>query len=150
MRYAVGCDHAGFVLKEPLVAELKAAGHEVLDMGTNGPESVDFPVFAGRVAEAIGRGEADMGLLICGTGLGMAITANRYPGIRAVSLSDVFSARMARRHNDANVLCLGARVLGVGAAIEVLRAWLEEEFEGGRHARRLEMMPGGYKGGKTN
>ena len=147
MRYAVGCDHAGFVLKDPLVAELVSQGHEVVDMGTDSSAPVDYPVYAAKVAEALLHGEANMGLLICGTGLGMALAANRFPGIRAVAVSDCYSARVARRHNDANVLCLGGRVLGTGAALEILRAWLQEEFEGGRHQARLEMMRGGYKGG---
>ena len=146
MRYGFGCDHAGFDLKEPLIAELTAAGHEVVDMGTDGTERVDFPVFADRVAGGVSTGELDMGVLVCGTGLGMALAAGKHPDVRAVSLSESFSARMARRHNDANVLCLGARVLGAGAAVEVLRAWLQEDFEGGRYAERLQMIRGGYKG----
>lgn len=148
MRYGFGCDHAGFVLKEPLIAELAAQGHEVVDYGTSSTESVDYPVFAAKVGEAVSAGEVDMGVLVCGTGLGMALAASRFPGVRAVSLSESFSARMARRHNDANILCLGGRVLGAGAAVEVLQAWLSEEFEGGRHAGRLEIMLGGYKGGQ--
>ena len=140
MRYAVGCDHAGFPLKEPLVAELEAQGHDVLDLGTSGFAAVDYPVLAFKVAQTIVSGRADMGLLICGTGLGMAITANKVEGIRAVSVSDAFSARMARAHNDANVLCVGARVVGPGMAVDILRAWLGTEFEGGRHQRRVEMI----------
>ena len=146
MRYGFGCDHAGFELKAALSKELVAAGHEVVDMGTDSAESTDFTLYANRVAQAVSSGELDMAVLVCGTGLGMAVAASRYPNIRAVSLSDCFSARMARRHNDANILCLGARVLGAGAAVEVLRAWLSEGFEGGRHVQRLEMMRGGYKG----
>lgn len=148
MRYGFGCDHAGLVLKEPLVAELEAQGHEVIDMGTYGPERVDFPVYADKVAQAVSAGDLDMGLLVCGTGLGMALAASQHPGVRAVSLSESFSARMARRHNDANILCLGSRVLGAGAAVEVLRAWLGEGFEGGKYAERLQMMRGGYEGGR--
>jgi ribose 5-phosphate isomerase B len=140
MRYAVGCDHAGFPLKEPLVAELELQGHEVLDVGTSGFASVDYPVFALKVAHAIVGGRAEMGLLVCGTGLGMAMTANKVEGIRAVPVSDAFSARMARAHNDANVICLGARVVGPGMAVDILRAWLETGFEGGRHQRRVEMV----------
>ena len=146
MRYGFGCDHAGFELKEPLVAELVAAGHEVVDMGTYDTGRVDFPVFADKVAQAVSAGEVDMGVLVCGTGLGMALAAGKYPDVRAVALSESFSARMARRHNDANVLCLGARVLGSGAAVEILRAWLQEDFLGGKYAERLEMIRGGYKG----
>lgn len=146
MRYGFGCDHAGFDFKAVLVAELVAAGHGVVDMGTDSTDRTDFTLHANKVAQAVSEGELDMGVLVCGTGLGMAVAASRYPSIRAVSLSDCFSARMARRHTDANVLCLGARVLGAGAAVEVLRAWLAEGFEGGRYAQRLEMMRGGYKG----
>ena len=148
MRYGFGCDHAGFVLKGPLIAELLAQGHEVVDMGTNDSDSVDFPVYAGKVAQALVDGDVDLGVLVCGTGLGMALAACRFPGVRPVSVSESFSARMARRHNDANILCLGARVLGTGAAIEVLQAWLAEDFEGGKYAKRLEMMRGGYEKGQ--
>lgn len=140
MRYAVGCDHAGLPLKAPLVTELEARGHSVHDMGTHGPESVDYPLFAARVACAVRDGSADMGLLLCGTGLGMAVAANRFERVRAVTVSEPFSARMARAHNDANVLCMGARVVGAGAAVEILRVWLEQDFEGGRHQRRVDMM----------
>lgn len=146
MRYGFGCDHSGFDLKAVLIAELIAADHEVVDLGADSTERTDFTLYANKVAQAVGDGELDMGVLVCGTGLGMAVAAGRYPGIRAVSLSDCFSARMARRHTDANILCLGARVLGAGAAVEVLRAWLAEEFAGGRYAQRLEMMRGGYRG----
>ncbi|HZK48382.1 MAG TPA: ribose 5-phosphate isomerase B [Thermoleophilia bacterium] len=140
MRYAVGCDHAGLPLKAPLVAELERQGHEITDFGTDGPESVDYPLFAARVARAVRDGDADRGLLLCGTGLGMAMTANRFRGVRAASVSESFSARMARAHNDANVLCMGGRVVGPGAAIEILRTWLEQGFEGGRHQRRVDMV----------
>jgi ribose 5-phosphate isomerase B len=146
MRYGFGCDHAGFALKEVLIEELKAAGHQVVDMGTDSAERVDFPVFANKVAEGISQGTLDMGVLICGTGLGMAVAASRHPGVRAVSLGDSYSARMAREHLDANVLCMGARVVGAGAAVEALRAWLAADFLGGRYGERLEMMRGGYKG----
>ncbi len=140
MRYAVGCDHAGLALKAPLVAELERHGHEVIDFGTDSLESVDYPRFAALVAGAVSGGEADMGLLLCGTGVGMAMAANRTPGVRAASVSEPFSARMARAHNDANVLCMGARVVGLGVAVEILQAWLLQEFEGGRHRHRVAMM----------
>lgn len=146
MRYGFGCDHAGIELKRPLIAELIAAGHEVVDMGTYDAERVDFPVYADKVAQGVSSGELDMGVLVCGTGLGMALAANRHPDVRAVPVSESFSARMSRRHNDANILCLGARVLGSGTAVEILRAWLAEDFEGGKYAERLSMMRGGYKG----
>lgn len=140
MRYAVACDHAGLPLKPVLVAELQAQRHVVQDYGTDSAEPVDYPLYAAKVARAVEEGRADMGLLICGTGTGMALAANKAAAIRAVSVSDCFSARMAREHNDANILCLGARVLGPGAAVEVLRAWLAADFQGGRHARRVEMI----------
>jgi ribose 5-phosphate isomerase B len=147
MRVGFGCDHAGFELKAVLINELVAAGHEVVDMGTDSAVRTDFTVYANKVAEAVSAGELDWGVLVCGTGLGMVVAASRFPGIRAVSLSDCFSARMSRRHTDANILCLGARVVGAGLAVELLRAWMAEEFAGGRYAERLEMMRGGYKGG---
>lgn len=142
MRYAFGCDHAGYPLKEALIEELLRQGHEVLDMGTDGPESVDYPSFAAKVARAIQAGEADLGLLVCGTGLGMGISANKFAGIRAAIVSEAYSARMARRHTDCNVLCMGARVLGPGAAVDVLQAWCQEGYEGGRHQRRVDMIAG--------
>ncbi|GAB4247877.1 MAG: ribose 5-phosphate isomerase B [Thermoleophilia bacterium] len=150
MRYAVGSDHAGLALKERLVGELRRAGHEVFDQGTRHTESVDYPVYAARVAGAVSSGRADAGLLVCGTGLGMAIAANRFAGVRAVTVGDVVSAEMARRHNDANVLCLGARVIGPETASAILRAWLGASFEGGRHERRVSMLadPASVAGGE--
>jgi ribose 5-phosphate isomerase B len=146
MRYGFGCDHAGFDLKEVLTKELAAAGHEVVDMGTNSRERTDLTIYANRVAQGVSDGTLDGGVLVCGTGLGMAIAANKYPEVRAVSLSDCYSARMSRCHNDSNILCLGARVVGQGLAVDLLRTWLSAGFEGGRYAKRLEMMRGGYKG----
>ena len=147
MRYGFGCDHAGFELKAVLTEELIAAGHEVVDMGTDSAERTDFPDYANKVAQAVSEGRVDRGVLVCGTGAGMAMAANKHPGVRAAALSDCFSARMVRRHNDANVLCLGARVVGAGLAVALLRIWMSEDFEGGRYAERLEMMLGGYRGG---
>ncbi|MBN1321548.1 MAG: ribose 5-phosphate isomerase B [Thermoleophilia bacterium] len=146
MRYGFGCDHAGFELKALLIEELTAAGHEVVDMGTDSGKRTDFPIYANRVAEALSDGRLDRGVLVCGTGLGMALAAGKYPDVRAVTVGDCYSARMSRRHNDANILCLGARVIGAGLAVEILRAWMDEDFEGGHYAERLEMMKGGYKG----
>ncbi len=140
MRIAIGADHAGYALKEVLIAHLREQGVEVVDFGTHGTDSVDYPDYAQAVAEAVARGEADYGVLICGTGIGMAITANKVPGIRAAAVSDVYSAKMSRAHNDANILCLGGRVVGPGLAIEILEAWLHTPFEGGRHVRRLEKI----------
>jgi ribose 5-phosphate isomerase B len=146
MRYGFGCDHAGFVLKEVLIKELTAAGHEVVDMGTNSAERTDFTIYAAKVAQGVSEGTLDMGVLVCGTGLGMALAAGRYPEIRAVSVTDCFSAKMAREHNDANILCLGGRVVGPGLAAQLLRTWLASDFLGGKYAERLQMMRGGYKG----
>ncbi len=146
MRYGFGCDHGGFVLKEVLIKELVAAGHEVVDMGTDSPERTDFAIYANKVAQGVSEGSLDAGVLVCGTGLGMELAANKFPEVRAVSLSDCYSARMARRHNDANILCMGGRVVGPGLAVELLRAWLASDFDGGKYAERLQMMRGGYKG----
>ncbi|WP_376791390.1 ribose 5-phosphate isomerase B [Thermoflexus sp.] len=140
MRIAIGADHAGYALKETLAAYLRERGIEVIDFGTHGPDSVDYPDYARPVAEVVARGEADFGVLICGTGIGMSITANKVPGIRAAAVSDVYSARMSRAHNNANILCLGGRVVGPGLAIEILETWLRTPFEGGRHQRRLEKI----------
>lgn len=136
-RIVVGADHAGLSLKGPLVAHLEAKGWDVDDVGTHGPESVDYPDFAHAVAAKVATDGALLGLLVCGSGVGMSISANRHASVRAVVCSEAYSARMARLHNDANVLCLGARVVGVGVGVEVLDAFLDTAFEGGRHARRV-------------
>jgi ribose 5-phosphate isomerase B len=127
-------------------------GHEVVDFGTRSPESCHYPEFAAAVAQAVASGEADSGLLTCGTGLGMAIAANKVPGVRAVTVSDAFSAEMARRHNDANIICMGARLLEPQQARAVLRAWLDAGFEGGRHQLRVDMIDriGELKGRATH
>lgn len=130
-------DHAGFELKSLMAEELRALGHEVLDLGTDGPGSVDYPDFAAALAEAITAGRADRGVLVCGTGIGIAMAANKYPGIRAAVCHDETSTRLAREHNDANVLALGERLIGSEVAKACLRTFLETEFEGGRHARRV-------------
>ncbi|MCX8032052.1 MAG: ribose 5-phosphate isomerase B [Thermoleophilia bacterium] len=149
MRYAFGCDHAGYALRDVLLEELRAAGHEVLDMGTDQPLPTDYPDYANKVAQAVSSGQVDRGVLVCGTGVGMAMAANKHPGVRAAAAYDCFTARMSRRHNDANVLCLGARVVGPGLAVEILRTWMSEEFEGGRHVARLAKILGGYANGTT-
>lgn len=140
MRIVVGSDHAGLVLKDHLAARLRAQGHEVDDLGTNTSASVDYPDLAVAVARAIAGARAECGLLVCGTGQGMAMTANRIPGIRAAVCSETFSARASRAHNDANVLCIGQRVVGAGLAEDIVDAFLGTDFEGGRHAGRLEKM----------
>jgi ribose 5-phosphate isomerase B len=140
VRLAVGADHAGYELKGALVAELAKLGFEIQDLGTDSLESCDYPDYAHAVSDAIEEGRADLGILVCGTGVGMSIAANRHAGVRAVVCSEPFSARMSRRHNDANVLCLGARVVGLGTALDILDAFLHTPFEGGRHERRVSKM----------
>lgn len=140
MKIAIASDHAGFHLKTELLGTLREMGVEFDDLGTFDDKSVDYPDYGKKVAEGVAQGHYERGVLICGTGLGMAITANKVRGIRAITAHDVFSAKMSRMHNDANVLTMGERVVGVGLAAEVLRAWLETEFEGGRHQRRVDKM----------
>ncbi|MEZ4598153.1 MAG: ribose 5-phosphate isomerase B [Chloroflexota bacterium] len=142
MKIAVGADHAGFELKGSLRAMLEAAGHEVVDCGTSSAESVDYPDFAAAVATRVAAGEAERGLLVCGTGVGMAIGANRHRGVRAVAAVDLFTVRLARAHNDANLLALGARIVAPPLAQALLEAFLETPFEGGRHARRVAKLDG--------
>ncbi|NOX44618.1 MAG: ribose 5-phosphate isomerase B [Caldiserica bacterium] len=145
MKIAIGADHAGYHLKEALREGILAA-YEVLDFGTHSPERTDYPRYAFAVGEAVAEGKADLGILICGTGIGMSMAASRVPGIRAALCTNVYMARMARAHNDANVLCLGGRVIGVGLAEEIVRTFLTTAFEGGRHARRLELLDRGPQG----
>ncbi len=140
MKIAFGCDHGGFGLKAEIVALLESLGHEIVDQGVDSLESVDYPHFARKVCDRVLDGRCQRGILVCGTGIGMSMAANRLEGIRAALCHEIFTARMSREHNDANVLCLGARVVGPGLAIELVRAWLETEFAGGRHQRRIEMF----------
>jgi ribose 5-phosphate isomerase B len=137
MTIAIAADHAGYDLKNELVAELGKLGHSVLDFGPTDKSSVDYPDFAVKVGEAINAQQAQLGLLVCGTGTGMAIAANKIRGIRAAVCRTEYEARMARQHNEANVLCLGQRVTGPGLALEILHAFLNASFEGGRHAARM-------------
>jgi ribose 5-phosphate isomerase B len=137
MKIAVGSDHRGFEVKRRVVALLQQLGHEVDDVGTNGKESVDYPDFAFQVATAISDGRAERGILICGSGIGMCIAANKVKGVRAAPCHDSITAEMSRRHNDANVLCLSADLLGEELIDRMVRIWLETPFEGGRHARRV-------------
>lgn len=145
MKIAIGSDHAGLELKRILVAQ-GLAGHEVVDVGTHSPKSTDYPIYAFRVAGMVASGEADLGVLICGTGIGMSMAASRVKGVRAALCTTEYMARMARAHNDANVLCLGGRVLGPDQALSILQAFLAAEFEGGRHARRVRMVEEGSDG----
>lgn len=142
MKIAIGNDHAANEMKANLVKFLEGRGIEVLDMGTNGPESVDYPDYGSKVCSAVTSGKADRGILLCGTGIGMSIVANKFHGIRAALCSEEFSARMSRMHNDANVLVMGARVIGLSLADSITGAWLETEFEGGRHMIRLDKIKG--------
>jgi ribose 5-phosphate isomerase B len=137
---AIGSDHAGVALKATLRAALEAAGHPVLDLGTDGPESVDYPDFADAVGASVLAGRAAFGLLVCGTGIGISIAANRHPGIRCALVHDVTGARLAREHNDANVLALGARMIGPEVALDAARTFLATEFAGGRHERRIRKL----------
>ena len=141
MRIAVGADHAGFPLKALAVAELQQLGHEVLDLGTDSDEPVDYPDFAQAVAEAVMRGKAERGLLLCGSGVGASVAANKVPGVRAAVCHDTFSARQGVEDDDMNVLCLGARVIGPQLALEVIRTWNGAVFSGAeRHTRRLNKV----------
>lgn len=137
---AIAADHAAVALKAELVAELGRLGHEALDLGPFDATSVDYPDYATKVTDAITGGKASLGVLLCGTGLGMAITANKVHGIRAALCRTEYEARLSRQHNDANVLCLGARVTGGGLAAEIVKAFLAASFEGGRHAARVEKI----------
>jgi len=140
MKVVLGCDHGGVEMKDIIAEELKKLDVEVVDFGTKDESSVDYPEFAAKVAKAISSGEADRGIAVCGTGIGMSIVANKYPGVRAALCHDGFTTRMSRLHNDSNVLVLGGRVTGREVALEMLRIWMATPFEGGRHKRRLDMI----------
>lgn len=137
MKIAIGSDHGGYNLKEAIKNHLEEKGIEYRDCGANGTESVDYPEFGMKVAEAVKSGECNYGIVCCGTGIGISISANKVPGIRCAVVSDTFSAEMSKAHNNANVLALGERVIGVGLALKIVDVWLEKEFEGGRHERRV-------------
>lgn len=140
MRLIVGSDHAGFALKEQMKAYLQQKGNDVIDVGTTGESSVDYPDYAGQVGRAVAAGDADFGLLVCGTGLGMAIAANKVPGVRAVQLMDTEMAKMARMHNDANVVTLAGRYTEPAKAEAILDTFLSTPFEGGRHQMRVDKI----------
>jgi len=140
MRIAIGSDHAGFRLKEKIKEFVLSKGYEVLDFGTNSTHSTHYPIFAKEVAKAVQEKKADYGILICGSGIGMSIAANKFPGIRAALCLNEYMARMSRMHNDANVLCLGDRVLGDELALSIVEAWLSASFEGGRHEERIKLI----------
>jgi RpiB/LacA/LacB family sugar-phosphate isomerase len=140
MKIAVGSDHAGFELKEYVKAILLERQETVTDVGTNGTESVDYADFGLKVAELVSQGEAEKGILVCGTGIGMSIVANKVKGVRASLIFDLYTAIQSRRHLDANILVLGGRVTGKGLAEEIVRAWLDTPFEGGRHQKRIDKI----------
>ncbi len=140
MKIAIGCDHAGFGLKEEIVNLLNALEIEVVDCGTNGTGSVDYPDFGKKVSQLVSSGEIEKGILICGTGLGMSMVANKFPNVRASLCNDLFTARMSRLHNDANILVMGGRVIGKDLAAEIVRTWFSTPFEGERHMRRLHKI----------
>ncbi len=140
MRIGIACDHGGFGLKEEVKTALKSAGIDPVDFGSFDEASVDYPDFGIQVAEKVSNGELDRGILICGTGIGMSIVANRFSGVRAALANELYSARCSREHNDANVLVLGGRVVGAGLAREIVRVWLETPFAAGRHQKRLDKI----------
>ena len=140
MQIGVACDHGGFELKEELKAFLKSLGAEPIDMGTFNEESVDYPDFGVLVAEKVSRGELKKGILICGTGIGMSMVANKFPRIRAAVANDLYSSRCSREHNDANILIMGGRIVGKALAKEIVKVWLETPFAEGRHKKRLEKI----------
>ena len=140
MKIAIGSDHGGFELKGLIVDYLQQEGHEVMDCGCDSLESVDYPDFAEKVCFEVRSGVCEAGILICGTGIGMSIAANRYKDIRAALCHEAFTSRMSREHNNANILCLGARVIGSEVALDIVRVWVNTEFAGGRHQKRLDKL----------
>ncbi|HJB78820.1 MAG TPA: ribose 5-phosphate isomerase B [Candidatus Nosocomiicoccus stercorigallinarum] len=142
MKVIVASDHGGYNLKTAIVSHLKEKGIDVKDGGPNSTESVDYPDYAKPVATAVQNGEYDRGILVCGTGIGMNIAANKYKGIRAALVHDTFSAHATREHNNSNILNMGERVIGTGLALDIVDIWLNTEFEGGRHERRIEKIEG--------
>lgn len=140
MRIALGSDHGGYELKEAIRTHLESQGIEVSDLGTHSTDSVDYPKYGFVVGQAIMEGKADLGIVVCGTGLGISMAANKVPGIRAAVCTETFSARMAREHNNANVLALGGRVTGVGLALDIVDIFIKTDFAGGRHARRVDLI----------
>lgn len=139
-KLVLGSDHAGFSLKEKIKDTLTERGYDILDVGTHSTDSCKYPVIAHELCSALQEDKAELGILICGTGVGMSMCANKHKGIRAACVSDTFSARLTRVHNDANVLCFGERVVGYGLAMELVDAFIETEFEGGRHAERVGLI----------
>ncbi|MBT5549731.1 MAG: ribose 5-phosphate isomerase B [Nitrospina sp.] len=139
-KIAIASDHGGFDLKESVIAHLLNTGWEVDDLGPHSGDSVDYPDFGVKLAEEVADKKVERGIVICGTGIGMSIVVNRYPGIRGTLCSDVFTAKLCREHNDSNILIMGGRVIGKGLAAEIVNTWLNTDFEGGRHQRRLDKI----------
>ena len=137
---AVGCDHGAYELKDKVVKHLRDNGFTVIDKGTNGPESVHYPIYAHEVCTALQNNEAELGILLCSTGIGMSMAANKHKGIRAALCSDTYSARLTRMHNDANVICIGALVVGSALALDIVDQFVNASFEGGRHKTRVDMF----------
>ena len=140
MKIAIGCDHGGYALKLAVKKHLEEKGYEVVDYGCHSTESVDYPVYGEKVGRAVAGGECELGVLICGKGIGISLAANRVKGVRAAVCSEPYSAEMTRRHNNANIIAFGARVVGEGTAMTIVDAFLGAQFEGGRHARRVDML----------
>lgn len=140
MKIAIGCDHGGYELKGEIISFLETNGYELKDFGTYSTDSCDYADYSVKVAEAVAAKEYDFGILICGTGIGISIAANKVPGIRAALCSDTFSAHATREHNDANILALGQRVVGVGLALDIVKTFLNSEFEGDRHSKRIDKI----------
>ncbi len=140
MKFYIATDHAGFAIKEEVKEIVSSLGHEIVDLGTNSPERVDYPDFAHKLSKKVLEDKGSFGILICGTGIGMSLAANKHKGIRAALCHDAYTAKMAREHNDANVLCFGQRVVGLGVIESIIKSWCESEFEGGRHAQRVQKI----------
>lgn len=140
MKIAIGSDHGGYALKELIYKFLQEEGFEVTDFGTHSEESCDYPVYAQKVAEAVAAGKYQRGIVLCGTGIGISIAANKVPGIRCALVPDCYSARATRQHNDSNMLALGGRTTGPEVALDIVRTWIATEFEGGRHQRRVDLI----------
>ena len=140
MKFYIACDHAGFNIKDKVKEIVEGLGHAIVDLGTNSNERVDYPDFAHKLSLEVLKGEGSYGILICGTGIGMSLAANKHKGIRAALCHDAYTAKMARAHNDANVLCFGERVVGLGVVESIIESWCNTSFEGGRHANRVKKI----------
>ena len=140
MKIAIASDHTGVELKSEIIKYLKELGHEVSDFGTNSAESIDYPIYGKKVSEEISKGNYDGGVLICGTGIGISLAANKVKGIRAAVCSEPYSAKLSKQHNNSNIIAFGARVIGVDLAKMIVKEWIEAKFEGGRHLKRVELI----------